>query len=276
MVFDSYCEICNYHPKRKSDFVRHLKTKKHEKTHNKWLEEREKCAFPPHNSTLRHTTPHKSAKYECEFCLKAFSRSDSLYRHKTKYCSSRLIIENQSQEIQSLKQQMTEQKEIMMKQIENLIGKVGNNNNNVNITQNIQLNNYGNEDLSHISTNMKTEFLKMPLLMIPRMIEEVHFSGSKPENKNIMIVNKKDKFIKIFNNGKWIYKDKDETLNDLIDGKYFILDEHYSDIESSEHLNNNQKQLYETFRNKFDDKNNKDLIDNVKKQCELALLNNRL
>ena len=49
-----------------------------------------------------------------------------------------------------------------------------------------------------------------------------------------MIVNKKDKYIKIYENGKWIYKDKKTTMDDLIDGKYFILDEHFNEITSDE------------------------------------------
>ena len=49
-----------------------------------------------------------------------------------------------------------------------------------------------------------------------------------------MIVNKKDKYIKIYENGKWIYKDKKTTMDDLIDGKYFILDEHFNEITRDE------------------------------------------
>jgi len=34
----------------------------------------------------------------------------------------------------------------------------------------------------------------------------------------------------IFSNNKWIYKNKDEVLSDLIDGKYFIMDTHYENV----------------------------------------------
>ena len=36
----------------------------------------------------------------------------------------------------------------------------------------------------------------------------------------------RDNKIKIFSGDK-VYKNKDETINDLVDGKYFILDKHY-------------------------------------------------
>ena len=58
--------------------------------------------------------------------------------------------------------------------------------------------------------------------MIPRMIEAVHFNDDKPENNNIMIANQRDNKIKIFENGKWIYKDKKRALKDLWTKKYYI------------------------------------------------------
>lgn len=170
------------------------------------------------------------------------------------------------------KKQLQEEKEEFKKQIELLLTKVGNTTNHINNTQNIQLNSYGNEDLSHITDTLKTQMLKIPYGMIPKMIEAVHFNKEKPENKNIAFTNKKDNKIKIFCGNKWVYKDKDKTINDLIDGKYFILDSHYED--SNENMTLSSKTTYEQFRNFFDDKD-KDLHDQLKKDCELLLLNNR-
>ena len=48
--------------------------------------------------------------------------------------------------------------------------------------------------------------------MIPKLIEAVHFNDKKPENKNILLPNKKDKLIKVYKDNKWHYKTKDETL----------------------------------------------------------------
>ena len=114
-----------------------------------------------------------------------------------------------------------------MKKIDYLITRVGNTT--INNTQNIQINSYGNEDLSHITEQLKTELLRSPYLMIPKFIEQVHFNSNKPENQNICIPNKKDNIIKVFTGKKWVYQDKEQVLNDLVDGKYFILDNHYED-----------------------------------------------
>ena len=157
------------------------------------------------------------------------------------------------------------------KHIEKLIEKTGNITN-IQNTQNIKLNNYGNEDLSHISDSLKTDLLKLPYGMIPKMIEEVHFSDDKPENKNIELTNSRDNKLKVFTGDKWVYRNKDETINDLMDGKYFILDSHYEN--SCNNFNNISQSRYETFRSFFDEKDKK-MYEQLKKECELVLLNNR-
>ena len=60
-------------------------------------------------------------------------------------------------------------------------------------------------------------------------------------------------------------------MNDLIDGKYFIMDTHYSNICNSSEKNFN---LFKKFQELFDERN-KILLDAQKKECELLLLNNR-
>jgi hypothetical protein len=180
-------------------------------------------------------------------------------------------------EITKLKNELIEERKQYKKQIELLLTKVGNTTINTTNTNNIQLNSYGNEDMSHISENYKTRLLNIPYGMIPKMIEAVHFSDKKPENKNILLTNKKENKIKLYSNGKWIYQNKEETLNNLIDGKYFILDSHYEtlcnklgDIETKK-IN---KSNYENFRQNYDSLD-KDVISQLKKESELVLLNNR-
>jgi hypothetical protein len=107
--------------------------------------------------------------------------------------------------------------------------------------------------------------------MIPKMIEAVHFNENKPENKNVLMPNKKDNKLKIFSGDKWVYKDKTETVDDLIDGKYFIMDTHYENICNNKDTNLN---LYKRFQRLFDERN-KLLLESQKKDCELVLLNNR-
>ena len=196
-----------------------------------------------------------------------------MWRHVRKFCKVKKENDNNVKELKSI---VLEQKD----QINKLIKKVGTTNitnNNINNTQNIQLNSYGNEDMSHITDSMKSQLLKLPYGMIPKMIEAVHFNKNKPENKNIAFPNKKENKIKIYRNNKWIYRDKDEIINDLMDGKYFILDCHYEEI-CNNMVDNNiseyNKSGYEKFKKIFD-KNDKELHEQLKKECEFVLLNNR-
>ena len=177
--------------------------------------------------------------------------------------------------MEEMEKKHTQEKNELYKKLEKLIDKVGNTTNNITNTQNIILNNYGNEDMSHISDSLKNQLLSIPYTMIPKMIEAVHFNKNKPENKNIVLPNKNDNKLKVYKDNKWIYKSKMDTINDLVDGKYCILDSHYDLV-----INNNKdlspfvKMNYLKFR-KFYDEGDKELIEQIKKECELVLLNNR-
>lgn len=298
------CSFCNISTNLKANYTRHLKTKKHITNQNKYDEEEKKginfsYICPPNTSnSLQHSPPNTSSalqippntskinekncengelseiktEFICEYCDKSFSRIDNLNRHMNNRCKKAQEHLTYKKLFLETKQQLKEEKEEFKKQIEMLLTKVGNTTNHINNTQNIQLNSYGKEDISHITDKMKTELLKIPYGMIPKMIEAVHFNDNKPENKNIALTNKKDNKIKVYTGNKWIYKDKDEIINDLVDGKYFILDSHYQCV--SDNLNIVTKSTYEKFRTFFDE-NDKNLHDSLKKECEFVLLNNR-
>jgi hypothetical protein len=211
-------------------------------------------------------------KYYCEFCFEKFNTNANKRRHELHRCKEN----NNSKDI--LLNEQTKQIKKMEKTIDKLIDKAGNttinnmqNSQSTHNQQNIKLNNYGSEDLSHITDFFKTNLLGLPHGMIPKMIEAVHFNSEKPENKNILLPNKKDNKVKIFSGDKWVYKNKTETIDDLIDGKYFIMDTHYESVCNTTDKNLN---LYKRFQELFDERN-KILLDAQKKECELLLLNNR-
>ena len=57
----------------------------------------------------------------------------------------------------------------------------------------------------------------------------VQFNDEKPEIKNIMLPNKKENLLKVYEGDKWVYKNKLETISDLVDSKYNIIDD-YNDF----------------------------------------------
>jgi hypothetical protein len=120
---------------------------------------------------------------------------------------------------------------------------------------------------------MKTQMLRMPIAMISKLVEKVHFDPDKPENHNLMILNKKEGYVSIFQDDKWHYRDKDETIRDLVDGKYYILDSHY-DKTNGKGLTDIQRKHYEEFRDKFDS-NDKEIHKLMNKKCEMTILNSQ-
>jgi hypothetical protein len=301
------CSLCNFTTKLTANYTRHLTTNKHTKLYNsvktndtinnkkeytpaqnqhKSHLDQHKTSTNQHKSNLdQHKTSTKPAQtidniLFCDFCGKKFKTKDNKTRHIRKYCVNNKSITNGEAEL--LKDLLMEQKEMfnqerkeLYKQIETLLSKVGNTTNiQSNIKNTINLNSYGNEDMSHITDKLKSELIKIPYAMIPKMIEAVHFNDNKPENKNISLTNIRDNKIKIFSDNKWIYKDKDETINDLVDGKYYILDNHFMFQEKTKNIDNDSKTNYIKFREFFND-DDKDLVAKLKRQCELVLLNNR-
>ena len=286
------CEICNFSTRLKGNYTGHLNTFKHKRNLEKFKTNDTKNnengaqmstngAQMSTNGAQMSTNEHKSstknnekmAKFTCDFCDRTFSTKAIMKRHIKHYCKSIKNPEHDDflqEKIENLEKKHETEKKELYKKIDKLIEKVGNTTNIQNNT--LQLNSWGQEDLSHISEDFKTKLLGGPYGMIPKMIEEVHFSDKKPENNNIQLVNKNDNKLKIFSGDKWIYRDKNETINDLVDGKYYILDKHFETIGTN--LPHQFSTNYMKFR-QFFDHGDKEMIESLKRECELILLNNR-
>jgi len=207
-----------------------------------------------------------------------------LSRHK-KNCKIMIQQELQKKELDELKKMFKEERERnqieresyqkeredLHKHIGELIKKAGNTTNN---TANITLNCYGHEDLSHITDDLKMEWVKLPYGMVQKMIEHVHFSKKRPENWNIKLTNKKDKMIKVFRGNKWKYQDKDEVVSELIQTNYCRLDDFYENVAINE-LPDSINNRYKKFQTQFDEDDD-ELKDKLMKESEMILLSENL
>ena len=300
------CNECNISTKLLGNYKQHLNTKKHLKNidlligndaiYNYGLLKSiidHKMTTNDHEMTTNDhkmtTNDHKmTTLHKCEYCDSTFSTKAHMRRHKIHYCENpnidyKQLYKKSEKDIKNLEIQRKEwqkekaelykkvekEKAELYKKIEQLIDKVGDS---TTINANIILNSYGHEDMSHITEHFKTQLLKIPHMMIPKLIEAVHFSDKKPQNKNIALTNKKENKIKIYNGNKWIYQNKNETITDLIDSKYNILDTHYDC--NGNILGGFTQSNYAKFRTLFD-KEDAQLIKNLKEECETTLLNNR-
>lgn len=301
------CELCQFNTKIKTHFNRHINTPKHKrkylnskinnettkqgdiKSKNDELKndidsnpenivqnDDKKIKITIADSCKNNTTLTTKVYLQCEFCGRKLSTKGHLARHIKSFCPA-LKTKKESNILKDMleeqKKQFANERANLYKQIEKLLDKVGNTTNiQSNIKNTITLNSYGNENLSHITHNLKTSLLKLPYVMIPKLIEAVHFNDDHPENKNIALTNSRDNKIKVFSDNRWIYRDKEETINDLVEGKYYILDTHFDQVNSS--LDSENKTNFIKFK-QYINSEDKEFCNKLKRDCEMVLLNNR-
>jgi hypothetical protein len=97
-----------------------------------------------------------------------------------------------------------------------------NNNNNNTVNNTINIVKFGTERLSEILS--KNEMLKITEFInnsVNESIKRVHFNDKRPEFKNIIIKNLKDKNLKIFDGNKFIIDNKYKNLYELIDNHIY-------------------------------------------------------
>lgn len=292
MVNEYECKLCNYKTKYPSNYIKHLNTKKHKKKEGyiggvceKVLKVEQKtdkkgtfAEKKGQKTDKKRTKNSEKVLNVCKYCEREFSSRQTLLRHEKRYCKQKedlsSKIDLQAQIIERLEEEMREyrkEKEVLYRQIEELIKKAGNttiHNKNMITNNTINLNSYGKEDLSHITDSFKTELIKGPFGMISKMIEAVHFNDKKPENKNITLPNKKGNHIKVYKEGKWTYCNKNDVMDELMENNYYILDSHYDG--NMDGLNDIQRKRYKKFQNKY---NEGDLDKDTKEEINLVLLN---
>ena len=140
-----------------------------------------------------------------------------------------------------------------------------------NTTNTININNYGDENLSFLKSKDFLALFNGVYTALPKLIEKIHFNPEHPENHNIMITNKKQPYVKVLKNDQWQLQDKQETLDHLLDEKYYILENHYSNVEKEAELTEKMEDVMGRFRDRYTD--DKALQKKLNKETELIILN---
>lgn len=228
--------------------------------------------IPPQFSTI------EESKYSCLYCNKILSRSDSLQRHMTickkkKECEI-ITLHNKDIEIEEKNKQIKELEEKIKTQGNTNIVNNTNNTNNT-ITNNIHINNYGDENLKHLRSKDFANLLSGIYNAVPKLIEKIHFDPEHPENQNIKYTNRKQPYLKVMKDDKWQLVNKKNELLDLIDNKYFMLKEkYYALLENNKYtISEEQKTIIDEYMDKYNIEDKKMMID-LMDRTELMLLNN--
>ena len=270
------CKICNFSSKLLGNYKKHLKTKKHGRNINpnysieeemalKTQKDPKKTQKDPKKTQKDPERPSKDKKFTCIYCDELFSTYAHKRRHELHRCKLMPEVEKTIKEKDKIIAKLE-------KKVDKLTDRIGNTTNIQN--NNICINSYGDEDLSHITEAFKTQLLSGPYVAIPKMIEAIHFNNDKPENKNILMPNVNKNVLKIKKGNKWVHKNKDMILLDLIDSKYLMLDDHFNLIVNGDKLSKYKQDIYKKFRDKYDD-GDKNLISNIKDDCNLIIMDNK-
>ena len=199
------------------EFIR----KPHNTSENLTIPHNTSQALPiPHNTSQYLTSPHNTSQidkdidsesskdYVCEYCSRSFSRIDNLNRHIKKYCKKKIDVYEVINELKEERIAMKTEREVMLKmqkesleraekekasmkkQIDFLLDRVGDTTNITN-NQNIVLNCYGNEDLSHITDQFKLGLLKLPYSMITKkgtILSSISSIANSDADKNYVLI----------------------------------------------------------------------------------------
>jgi len=217
------CIGCKFYTHDKSQYGRHLKTKKHLqlKCTPNASQMHPKCTIMHPNCTP--IAPIK--KYVCKYCNKEFSYRQGVERHIKNSCK-----ENKDEsfkemarlmnEVANMKKEMVEKDKEMQanilkkdKKYENLQKQLGRLNNklqitNSNISNNINntivvLNSFDKPDTSMLNNKNIQFALKNIGACIPNLVKNVYFNPKNPSNHSICVSNLKKEFATIFNGEQW-------------------------------------------------------------------------
>ena len=126
-------------------------------------------------------------------------------------------------------------------------------NSNNKITQNIVVNMYGKENLSHITDQKYICLMNRGLLCIPEYILLKHFSHEMPENSNVYNSDMKSKYLMVYDGHKWNVKNKKEFIENMCDSNCDELQEKFGEFIDAEKLPPKVIERFNTFVERFEE-----------------------
>ena len=274
------CECCEHITKNKYNHYKHLESKKHLETFKQW-----ELRFEINEPEVKLNEPEVSLtlaekpKFQCKYCEQGYKHKSSLSKHIKYSCTKNktedltelvrllnLQLQQQKSDFQSQLQTQTKQIETQSKQIEKLMGKLeihGSFNTTVN---QINLLNYNDTDVSHLTDNDYKNCLKRVCKCVMGMIEKVHFNPDKPENMNVYISNMKDKYMMVYQNNKWMLTNKDH-LDRIYDDKESMIEQWIEE--------NKDPEMKKFFNRYLDLKKDNKTMEMITEEIKLLMFNNK-
>ena len=295
-----HCKRCGFSTKLKSNYTRHLKTKKHENVIqsypklSKCYPKLSKC-YPNVIQSYPISELSSEKQHECKYCGKTYKYRSGLSKHIKYTCKkntdedfqelARLLNEKEKQlalkEENMVKQlalketKMENEMKKMQKQIDKLTNKLQIQNINQGIVQhgnnviNIQLLNHQDTDYSHLTPKDYINCITDCNKCVKTLIEKVHFNANKPENMNIYLSNIKGKYLMIYKDNTWQIQDKKTQIDDLYDSNEFVLETWYDEYKEK------YPSIIMSFQKYLQNRDENEVLNNIKEEILVMLYNNR-
>lgn len=251
------CKRCLHKATTKSNLLSHLRNKK-----TCTVDDARGTNIQPSEYIKELLAPDPTPKkYACQHCNRQFNTRQSKCRHLST-CKSKLIEASTSNINKDInvdvdrvnKNQVVNTDDHKDKQIAELTSRVavleellksktvvnnniGYNNNgtsytqiNINVGHGGPLNNYGDEDISHLSEDFLSYCLMNPKKGMTNLIQNIHYNKDVPENHNLRFKSDKKNLFEKWVDSEWRLCDASNTLDELIKKGYKILNSHYTDF----------------------------------------------
>jgi uncharacterized CHY-type Zn-finger protein len=218
------CKRCNYNSKYKRALLQHLNSKKPCEIINESID-RENLI---EELTIKN---YKEITFDCEYCQKKFNNGSNMYRHK-KICKEKPTNkELQSNEINELKKEIGNLKNLIINNINNTNNTNNTNNqqiNNINVSipQGVKLKNFGRENMDALPESLiGSLFLD---LRFRELLAQLHCDPNFPENQNVRIKSVKRNTMEIYRNNKWDIMTFSKGLTELLLHGHKIFKDYYN------------------------------------------------
>ena len=261
------CKECNIITEKKTDYEKHIKTKKHQKNTGKTEDVKYTSNIPQiyHKYTsnipqgILNIPQDNNIIYECDYCDAGFKHKSGKYRHQKNYCKAKKTSDDKDKKIEHLEKLLND----AMKQINTTNNNTTNNNTNC-TTNNIIINGYGKEDISYIKDSEWLKMLTNPRESITNLFLETHFNPEHPENTNIRQRNRNSKFIEVHDGDNWKNKKKKKMLSDVAEDKQGILDDKVAkNDEIYNSMSDRQRRNHDTFHDEVFYNDRKEIVESM-------------
>lgn len=209
---------------------------------------------------------NKNKEYCCNYCNKSFTTRQAKSKHQLKVCKinnkNKIIIDKLNETVKEQKNQIR-----MLLSTSNL--------------SELELKNkdtklsYNESDHKFISDSKISECMKKQYMSIPHLIKMVHFDPKHPENHNIYVSNIQSKQLFLYDGKKWVLKNKDETIDNLISSSEYKLKETLGKWIKDEENKDKYAFAINKFKKYLEMKDNDQIENNIKEEIKLMLYNNR-